>query len=80
MGGLLVSLSSTVVSPDGRQGFDWVEHSFLFWAQFKDLSPNIGLYWYFFAQIFDRFRTYFIATFNGTPFLLVAPICIRLQR
>lgn len=29
-----------------------------------DLSPNIGLWWYFFIEIFDHFRDFFLLTFN----------------
>lgn len=30
---------------------------------FTDLTPNIGLWWYFFIEIFDAFRDFFIGVF-----------------
>ncbi|CAB1314490.1 unnamed protein product, partial [Coregonus sp. 'balchen'] len=34
-----------------------------------DLTPNIGLFWYFFAEMFEHFRLFFICVFqiNGAP-------------
>ena len=28
-----------------------------------DLTPNIGLWWYFFIEMFDSFRTFFLGVF-----------------
>ena len=77
--GLLLAVSSWTVSPSHPTSWEWIHHSYYHWATFQDLTPNVGLYWYFFAQIFSRFRTYFLVTFNVLPFLLVAPILIRLK-
>ena len=46
---------------------------------FVDMSPNMGLSWYFFIQIFDRFRRYFVALLNLLQFIFVAPLTIRLH-
>jgi hypothetical protein len=29
-----------------------------------DLSPNVGLWWYFFTEMFDHFRPFFLAIFS----------------
>ena len=30
---------------------------------FTDLTPNIGLWWYFFIEMFDSFRDFFLGVF-----------------
>lgn len=40
-------------------------------------SPNLSLQWYFFMQMFSRFRSYFGSIFALFPFVLVGPISIR---
>lgn len=46
-----------------------------------DLRPNIGLYWYFFTEMFDHFRSLFIASFQiNVGLLYVVPLALRLRR
>lgn len=45
-----------------------------------DLAPNMGLWWYFFAEIFDHFRTFFIFIFHAQSLLLLVPLTIRLRQ
>lgn len=39
-----------------------------------DLTPNVGLYWYFFIEMFDQFRTFFLCVFQILAFVFVIPI------
>jgi len=43
-------------------------------------GPNMGLHWYFFVQMFDRFRPYFVVFINGVPSMFLIPLMIRLHR
>lgn len=45
-----------------------------------DLTPNIGLFWYFFTEMFEHFRLFFLATFQINAFVYVLPLSIRLHR
>jgi phosphatidylinositol glycan class U len=45
-----------------------------------DLTPNVGLWWYFFIEIFDSFRSFFLVVFQLHLLIYVAPLCIRLHR
>lgn len=46
-----------------------------------DLRPNIGLYWYFFTEMFEHFRWLFIASFQiNVSLLYVVPLALRLRR
>ncbi|KAK7389360.1 hypothetical protein VNO78_24309 [Psophocarpus tetragonolobus] len=44
-----------------------------------DLSPNIGVLWYFFAEVFDFFRNFFLIVFHGNILLMLAPLALRLN-
>lgn len=44
----------------------------------EDLTPNAGLYWYFFAEIFPRFRGFFLVLFLSQPYVYVLPVVLRL--
>ncbi|KNC97681.1 GPI-anchor transamidase subunit GAB1 [Spizellomyces punctatus DAOM BR117] len=39
-----------------------------------DLTPNIGLFWYFFIEMFDQFRTFFLCVFQILVFIFVVPV------
>lgn len=46
-----------------------------------DLRPNIGLYWYFFTEMFEHFRSLFIASFQiNVSLLYIVPLALRLRR
>ncbi|GAA5958404.1 hypothetical protein JCM8115_002456 [Rhodotorula mucilaginosa] len=46
----------------------------------SDLKPNIGLAWYFFIEMFDHFRAFFLVVFALHPLLYVAPFTIAYNR
>ncbi|KAI7865524.1 GPI transamidase subunit PIG-U [Spinellus fusiger] len=43
----------------------------------SDLTPNVGMFWYFFIEIFDQFRSFFMVVFQLHSFIFVAPLCIK---
>lgn len=43
-------------------------------------GPSMGLHWYMFVQMFDRFRTYFTVFVSGIPAMFLIPLTIRLHR
>ncbi|KAL1214735.1 hypothetical protein V5N11_019706 [Cardamine amara subsp. amara] len=46
----------------------------------EDLSPNIGVFWYFFAEAFDFSRNYFLIVFQIYMFLsILLPLARRLK-
>ncbi|KWU45106.1 hypothetical protein RHOSPDRAFT_16968, partial [Rhodotorula sp. JG-1b] len=46
----------------------------------SNLKPNIGLAWYFFIEMFDHFRAFFLVVFALHPLLYVAPFTIAYNR
>lgn len=46
----------------------------------RDLTPNIGLFWYFFTEMFDHFRELFLYTFQlNTTILYLLPLTFTFQ-
>ena len=44
-----------------------------------ELTPNIGLFWYFFTEMFEHFRLFFVWTFQLNIFIYVMPLSIRFR-
>lgn len=45
-----------------------------------ELTPNMGIFWYFFTDMFDHFRTFFVWTFQLNLLMYVAPLSIKFPR
>jgi len=44
----------------------------------SDLTPNVGLFWYFFIEMFDQFRAFFLVVFQLHAFIFAVPLSIKL--
>lgn len=44
-----------------------------------ELTPNIGLWWYFFTEMFEDFRSFFLVVFQLHLVIYVLPLCIKLR-
>ncbi|ELR12158.1 GPI transamidase subunit PIGU [Acanthamoeba castellanii str. Neff] len=53
-------------------------YGFIFFA--PDLTPNIGLFWYYFTEAFMHFRPFFIFVFQYHPVIYVLPLTVRFRR
>ena len=45
-----------------------------------DLTPNVGLWWYFFIEMFDSFREFFLGVFWLHLGSYVGGLCLRIRR
>lgn len=45
----------------------------------SDLTPNVGLWWYFFIEMFDSFRQFFLAVFWLHMSSYVVGLSIRIR-
>ncbi|XP_050047473.1 phosphatidylinositol glycan anchor biosynthesis class U protein isoform X3 [Dermacentor andersoni] len=45
-----------------------------------DLTPNIGVFWYFFTEVFEHFRVFFLWIFQLNAFVYMVPLGIRLRK
>jgi len=61
----------------GNWDFVWVTYGFAYLVE--DLDPNIGLFWYFYTEMFDHFRPLFTFTLQYHPFIYLAPLAIRIR-
>lgn len=43
----------------------------------RKITPNLGLWWYFFTEIFDFFNNFFLGIFNLYTFIFFVPVTIR---
>jgi GPI-anchor transamidase subunit U len=43
--------------------WEFLSATYGFHLSVPDLTPNVGLWWYFFIEIFDSFREFFLGTF-----------------
>ncbi|KIV94669.1 hypothetical protein PV10_02413 [Exophiala mesophila] len=77
---LAVLTTSVGATPLLTSGF-WEFLSSCYGAQITitDLTPNIGLWWYFFIEIFDSFRDFFIGVFWLHLVGYVGALTFRLQ-
>lgn len=54
---------------------------FIYRFYHTDLQPNIGLFWYFFTEMFEHFRTLFLMTFEmNATILYLFPLTIKLHK
>lgn len=57
----------------------FVSSTYLFVLRVPDLLPNMGLFWYFFTEMFDHFVTFFTYVFQLNAFVYTLPLAIRLH-
>ncbi|CEP01238.1 GPI transamidase subunit PIG-U [Plasmodiophora brassicae] len=69
---VLVVLSTAVYG-----SWEWISHSYKYVFAVMDLSPNIGVFWYFETEIFNRFRTFFLVCFHAHVLVYLIPLTVR---
>jgi len=63
------------------QDWNFLNSTFGFIFYHTDLQPNIGLFWYFFTEMFEHFRTLFLYTFQmNATVLYLLPLTIKLHK
>ncbi|KAF9010614.1 GPI transamidase subunit PIG-U [Cyathus striatus] len=60
-------------------GLSWISQTWGATLTLPDLTPNPGLWWYFFTEMFDHFRSFFLVVFSIHLLIYIAPICIKFQ-
>lgn len=61
---------------------DWtfINSTYGFILTVPELTPNMGIFWYFFTEMFDHFRSLFVWTFQLNLVMYVAPLSIKFPR
>ncbi|CAH2353422.1 GPI transamidase component Gab1p [[Candida] railenensis] len=70
--GLLVLASFAMTS-----SWQFVESCWITIIRFDQISPNVGLWWYFFTEMFAFFHPFFVGVFNLYSVMFILPITIR---
>lgn len=59
---------------------NFIEATYGFILNVNDLTPNIGLFWYFFTEMFEHFRALFIAALQiNATILYLPPLALHLK-
>ncbi|KAF7634189.1 hypothetical protein Mgra_00006367 [Meloidogyne graminicola] len=58
---------------------DMLKSTFGFFLTVPDLTPNTGIFWYFFIQVFDHFRSLFLCVFQLNTIIYVLPLSSLLR-
>jgi hypothetical protein len=56
---------------------EWTNATYVFAFGLGDLTPNLGIHWYLFAQIFAHFRLFFLVVFHAFPAFLSVLLLVR---
>lgn len=59
--------------------WEFLSSTYGFHLLIPDLTPNVGLWWYFFIEMFDSFRAFFIGVFWLHLASYVAGLSIRIR-
>lgn len=59
--------------------WEFLSSTYGFHLLLPDLTPNVGLWWYFFIEMFDSFRAFFIGVFWLHLAGYVGGLCIRIR-
>ncbi|XP_072944051.1 phosphatidylinositol glycan anchor biosynthesis class U protein [Epargyreus clarus] len=75
--GFLIYISAYIM--DGS--YKYVNNTYGFILTVPDLKPNIGLFWYFFTEMFEHFRLLFVCAFQINALALyVVPLTLKFKR
>ncbi|QRV79228.1 phosphatidylinositol glycan anchor biosynthesis class U protein [Ceratobasidium sp. AG-Ba] len=60
-------------------GWGWFWRSWGAIVTLSDATPNCGLWWYFFTEMFDHYRPFFLFAFSAHPLIYIAPMCMKFK-
>jgi len=69
----------TALSGFASGNWSWMSQTWGASLQLPDLTPNPGLWWYFFTEMFDHFRSFFLMVFTVHLFIYILPVCLKFQ-
>jgi len=71
---VVIFISSAVVTDDSE-----IFRHYKFILEVQDQTPNIGIFWYFFTEVFQHFEQFFIWVFQINAVFYCLPLSIRLR-
>ncbi|CAN6650901.1 GPI transamidase component Gab1p [Trichomonascus vanleenenianus] len=78
----LLSIVASLLANYAIAGYSWsfVDSTYGTILLFKELVPNIGLWWYFFAEMFEYFNPFFLGVFQIYLAAYGLPVAVRLHK
>lgn len=70
--------AATAAELGAARGRHWAAETYGFVLTVADLTPNIGLHWYFFSEMFAHFRPFWHFVFHAAAAALVVPLALRM--
>jgi len=61
------------------RSWNFLNATYLFTLRVQDLTPNIGMVWYFFTEMFDFFADFFTCVVQINAFIHAIPISVCLR-
>lgn len=78
---LTITSSFLILSKELSGSWSFINNVYGFILNIEDVSPNIGLWWYLFMEIFVHFRKLFTASYQiNSLFLYIIPLSIKLHQ
>ncbi|CAI5759752.1 unnamed protein product [Candida verbasci] len=80
-GGCIFLMSLTLllmVSVVITSSFQFIDHCYFTILCLKKITPNVGLWWYLFTEMFEFFTPFYLGMFNLYSFIFIIPITLRL--
>ncbi|CAG9837309.1 unnamed protein product [Diabrotica balteata] len=78
---IVASLWIVLVCSDNGNDFSYIRNVYGCILNVPDLQPNIGLFWYFFTEMFEHFRELFIYAFQiNTTILYLVPVSLKFRK
>lgn len=69
----LLFFSSVILT----SSLDFLDQCYGVIIRFDKIQPNVGLWWYFFTEMFEFFTPFYLGVFNLFSFLFIIPLTIR---
>lgn len=78
---IITLLFITIFCSNYGKNFTYLKNVYGCILTIPDLQPNIGLFWYFFTEMFDHFRDLFIYSFQiNATVLYLMPLSIKFRK
>ncbi|XP_071176778.1 phosphatidylinositol glycan anchor biosynthesis class U protein-like [Mytilus edulis] len=59
--------------------WSFISSTYGFILMVPDLTPNMGVFWYFFTEMFEHFRMFFICVFQINVVIYTVPLSVKLK-
>ncbi|KAK7503238.1 hypothetical protein BaRGS_00005503 [Batillaria attramentaria] len=76
-----VCFAALLLASSRLEGGSWsfLRSTYGFILSVPDLTPNVGIFWYFFTEMFEHFRTFFVCVFQINVFIYAIPLAVKLR-